>query len=42
MRNCIKALANGKPVKIPATIDDASVLDDIKDALKARGLPKDK
>jgi propionyl-CoA synthetase len=39
VRNCLRAIANGWPLKIPATIDDATVLDDIKQALLSRGLP---
>jgi butyrate kinase len=33
-------MANGKPVKIPATIDDPAVIDEVQELLKARGFPK--
>jgi propionyl-CoA synthetase len=38
LRGTIKKIADGEPWTIPATIDDASALDEIAAALKARGI----
>ena len=39
LRNVIAAIADGRTPKVPPTIEDASVLDCIRDALGAAGLP---
>ena len=38
LRAAIRQLADGEPVRVPATIDDASVLGEIEDVLQARGV----
>ena len=38
LRGAIRQLADGEPLRIPATIDDASVLGEIEDSLQARGI----
>jgi propionyl-CoA synthetase len=39
-RNVLKDLANGNEPKIPATIEDATVIENIREQLKAHGLGK--
>ncbi len=39
LRGTMRAIADGKEWKMPATIDDPAILDEIAEALKARGLP---
>ncbi len=38
LRGTIKKMADKEPWTMPATIEDPKVLDEIKDAMKARGL----
>ena len=38
IRNVLRALSNGKEPKVPATIEDATVVDLIKNQLTVRGL----
>jgi propionyl-CoA synthetase len=38
LRGTIKKIADGEPWTMPATIDDAAVLDDIRAVLNARGI----
>ena len=38
LRGTMRKIADGEAWKMPATIDDPAVLDEIGDALKARGL----
>ena len=38
LRGTIKKIADSEPWTMPATIEDPKVLDEIKDALKAKGL----
>ncbi len=38
LRGTIKKIADKEPWTMPATIEDPKVLDEIKDAMKARGL----
>ena len=40
LRNVIAAIADGRPPKVPPTIEDPSVLDGIRSALGAAGLPR--
>ncbi len=41
LRGTMRAIADSEPWKMPATIDDVGVLDEIADALKGRGMAKD-
>ncbi len=41
LRNVIAAIANGQPPKVPPTIEDPSVLDGVRSALRAAGFPCD-
>jgi propionyl-CoA synthetase len=38
LRGTIKKIADNKPWTVPATIDDPAILDEIKEALKAKGI----
>lgn len=38
LRRCIRDMVDGKQVKVPATIEDDSVLPEIQDALHREGL----
>ena len=38
LRGTIKKIADNEPWIMPPTIDDPAILDEIKDALKAKGL----
>ena len=38
LRATIRKIADGEPWKMPATIDDPVILDEITEVLKARGL----
>ena len=38
LRGTIKKIADGDPWTMPATIDDPAILDEIKQALKAKGI----
>ena len=38
LRGTIKKIADGEPWTMPATIDDAAVLDEIRAALNGRGI----
>ena len=38
LRGTIKKMADKEPWTMPATIEDPKVLDEIKDALKTKGL----
>ena len=38
LRGIIQKIADGQPYKMPATIDDPAILDEITEALKARGV----
>ncbi len=38
LRGTIRATADGEPWKLPATIDDPQILDEITDAMKTRGM----
>jgi propionyl-CoA synthetase len=38
LRGTMRAIADGEAYKMPATIDDPAILDEIGEALKARGL----
>ena len=40
LRGTIKKIADGTPYRLPATIDDPAVLDEIRQSLAARGYPK--
>jgi len=40
LRGTIKKIADGTPYRVPATIDDPAVLDEIRERLSARGYPK--
>jgi propionyl-CoA synthetase len=40
LRGTIKKIADGSPYSVPATIDDPAILDEIKEALKQKGFPK--
>lgn len=41
LRNALRALANGQPVQLPGTVEDAAVLDDhARPALAALGYPR--
>jgi propionyl-CoA synthetase len=40
LRGTMRAIADGKEWKMPATIDDPAILDEITDALRAIGLPR--
>ena len=37
----MRAIADGEEWKMPATIDDPAILDEITDALKAIGFPRE-
>ena len=39
LRGTMRNIADGEDFKMPATIDDPAILDEITDALKARGIP---
>ncbi len=39
LRGTMRKIADGEDYKIPATIDDPAILDEIADVLKARGFP---
>jgi propionyl-CoA synthetase len=39
LRATMVKIADGEPYKMPATIDDPAVLDEIAEALKTLGLP---
>ncbi len=39
LRGTMRAIADGESYKLPATIDDPTILDEITDALKERGIP---
>ncbi len=41
LRGTMRAIADSEPWKMPATIDDTATLDEITEALKARGLAKE-
>jgi propionyl-CoA synthetase len=40
LRGTIKKIADGTEYRVPATIDDPAILDEIKESLAARGYPK--
>ena len=40
LRGTMRAIADGEEWKMPATIDDPAILDEITDALKAIGFPR--
>jgi propionyl-CoA synthetase len=40
LRGTIKKIADGTPYRVPATIDDPVVLEEIRESLAARGYPK--
>ena len=40
LRGTMRAIANGKEYRMPSTIDDPTVLDEITDSLKTMGYPK--
>ena len=40
LRGTMVSIADGKPYKMPATIDDPVILDEITEALKELGYPK--
>jgi len=40
LRGTMRAIADGEEWKMPATIDDPVILDEITEALKAIGLPR--
>mgnify|MGYP005694619551 FL=1 len=42
LRGTIRKIANGEDWKMPATIDDPAILDEITEALKIIGYPTDK
>jgi propionyl-CoA synthetase len=42
LRGTIKKIADGTEYRVPATIDDPAVLDEIKERLAARGYPQQK
>lgn len=42
MRGTIQAIADSKPFRVPATIENASILDDIRPALEKLGYAKKK
>ena len=42
LRGTIKKIADGTEYRVPATIDDPAVLDEIKESLAARGYPQQK
>jgi propionyl-CoA synthetase len=39
LRGTMRKIADGEEYKMPATIDDPAILDEIADVLKARGFP---
>jgi propionyl-CoA synthetase len=41
LRGSIKKIAAGAEFAVPATIDDAAILDEIRDALRALGYPRE-
>jgi propionyl-CoA synthetase len=40
LRGTMRHIANGSEYKLPATIDDPAILDELKDALGERGIPE--
>jgi propionyl-CoA synthetase len=40
LRGTMRRIADGEEYRVPATIDDPAILDEIADALKAHGLAK--
>ncbi len=40
LRSTMRRIADGEPFKVPATIDDASILDEIEQALARLGFPR--
>ena len=38
LRGTMQKIADGEPWKMPATIDDPAILDEISEALSARGI----
>ncbi|KAI8146364.1 hypothetical protein BJV82DRAFT_601505 [Fennellomyces sp. T-0311] len=42
LRRCIRDMVDGKPLIVPATIEDETVLPEIQDALRAEGLMPDR
>jgi len=40
LRGTMRQIADGEPWKLPATIDDAAILEEITDAMSARGMLK--
>ncbi len=40
LRAIMRKIADGEPYKVPATIDDLTILDEIKESLQAIGYPK--
>ena len=40
LRGTMRKIADGETYKMPATIDDPVILDEITDVLKARGFPR--
>jgi propionyl-CoA synthetase len=40
LRGTIKKIADNEPWTVPATIDDPAILDEIKAALKAKGIAR--
>jgi propionyl-CoA synthetase len=40
LRGTMRAISNGKEYRMPSTIDDPTVLDEITESLKAMGYPK--
>jgi propionyl-CoA synthetase len=40
LRGTMASIADGKDYKMPATIDDPAILDEIAESLKAIGYPK--
>jgi len=41
LRGTVKKIADGEPYTMPATIDDPAILDEITEALRGLGYPKD-
>ena len=41
LRGTVKKIADGQPYTTPATIDDPAILDEITEALRGLGYPKD-
>ena len=40
LRGTMRSIANGKEYRMPSTIDDPTILDEITDTLKTMGYPK--